>query len=246
MISDPCSECQSDEIQTSAARTAAGLLSGDCVQGDPLWEDAANLLSVGRTSAGQLKVVDHGEPPGSSTTICSKRHAYSDTRPPWNTSHANDVKPQAWIQSESWVALLVQRCLSNTASLVFCAVHSVNDHHMLPNDSPLLKNTLARQAVLDKRFPRVMHVYMYVYICIHIYIYIYMYMCICIHIYIHTYIHIYKYTYIGVHIYIYICIDIIIELYIYIYIYITMTGLPGQRALRRRAAARACHYTIIL
>ena len=53
------------------------------------------------------------------------------------------------------VALLVQRYISNTASFVVCVVHSVKDHLILPNDSPLLKSTRARQVVLDKWFPQI-------------------------------------------------------------------------------------------
>ena len=51
-----------------------------------------------------------------------------------------------------WVALLVQGYLSNTASVVSCAVYSVKEHHDLQNDSPLLKKLCVRQAVSDKWF----------------------------------------------------------------------------------------------
>ena len=52
-----------------------------------------------------------------------------------------------------WVALLVSRYSSNTASFVVCAVYGVKDHHDLQIYSPLLKKTCVRQVVLDKWFP---------------------------------------------------------------------------------------------
>ena len=51
-------------------------------------------------------------------------------------------------------ALLVQCCLSNTASSVLsCAVYSVKVHHLSANSSTVLKDTCVGQAVLDKWFP---------------------------------------------------------------------------------------------
>ena len=49
-----------------------------------------------------------------------------------------------------WVALLVQRYLSNTASFVLCTVYSAKDHHHLLHNLQLLKKTCVRQVVLDK------------------------------------------------------------------------------------------------
>ena len=54
-----------------------------------------------------------------------------------------------------WVALRVQRYLSNTASFVLCASRRAEDHHKLLHYSPLLKNTCVRRVVLDKWFPLV-------------------------------------------------------------------------------------------
>ena len=43
--------------------------------------------------------------------------------------------------------------LSDAASFVLRVFRRVKDHHNLPHDSPLLKNTGVRQVVLDKLFP---------------------------------------------------------------------------------------------
>ena len=50
-----------------------------------------------------------------------------------------------------WVALLVQRYLSNAASFAFCGITCLMK---LLHSSPLLKNTCVRQVVLDGWFPR--------------------------------------------------------------------------------------------
>ena len=53
-----------------------------------------------------------------------------------------------------WVASLVWRHLSNTASFVLCVFRRVKDHHILKHYSRRLKKTCAiRQVVLDKCFP---------------------------------------------------------------------------------------------
>ena len=49
-----------------------------------------------------------------------------------------------------WVALLVQRYLSNTASCILCAAYGVNDHRDSLHDSQLLKQVCVRQIALDK------------------------------------------------------------------------------------------------
>ena len=49
-----------------------------------------------------------------------------------------------------WVALLVQRYLSNAESFVLCVFRRVHDQHNLLYHSPLLKETCVRQVVLDK------------------------------------------------------------------------------------------------
>ena len=46
--------------------------------------------------------------------------------------------------------------LSNTASFDSCAVCCVEDPHNLHHDSPLLKNTCVRQAVLGNWFPPIL------------------------------------------------------------------------------------------
>ena len=51
-----------------------------------------------------------------------------------------------------WVALLVLRYLSNTASFVLCEIRRDKDNSNLLHDSPLLKKTCVRRVVLDKRF----------------------------------------------------------------------------------------------
>ena len=43
--------------------------------------------------------------------------------------------------------------MSNAASFVLCAVRRVKDHHILLNDSPLVKKACVRRVVLDKWFP---------------------------------------------------------------------------------------------
>ena len=50
----------------------------------------------------------------------------------------------------TWVALLVQRYLSSTASFVVCVVCRVKEHHNVLHYSPRLKNTCVRQVVFDK------------------------------------------------------------------------------------------------
>ena len=58
-----------------------------------------------------------------------------------------------WDTTVSWVALFVQRYLSNTASFVLCVFRRVKEHHNLLHDSTRLKKTCVRQVVLDKWFP---------------------------------------------------------------------------------------------
>ena len=55
----------------------------------------------------------------------------------------------------TWVALLVKRYLSNTASFVVCVACRVKDHQHSLHYSPSLKKTCVRQVVLDKWFPLV-------------------------------------------------------------------------------------------
>ena len=43
------------------------------------------------------------------------------------------------------------------ASFVLCVFRRAKDHHNSPHDSPLLKKTCIRQAVLDKWFPPETH-----------------------------------------------------------------------------------------
>ena len=52
-----------------------------------------------------------------------------------------------------WVALLVYRYLSTTASSVLCVFRRVKDHHNLLQYSPPSKKTCVRQVALDKWFP---------------------------------------------------------------------------------------------
>ena len=52
----------------------------------------------------------------------------------------------------NWVALLVERYLSNTASFVLCVLCRVRDGRTLLHDSPSLKNACVRQVVLDEWF----------------------------------------------------------------------------------------------
>ena len=59
------------------------------------------------------------------------------------------------------LALLVSRCLSNTASFVSSAFRRVRDHHGLLHYSPRLKKTSVRQVVLGKFL---CHIYIYIYI----------------------------------------------------------------------------------
>ena len=56
-------------------------------------------------------------------------------------SHMTSIPAQG---PGSWVALLVERYSSNTASFVLCVVGRVKDRHTLLHDSPLLKNTCIR------------------------------------------------------------------------------------------------------
>ena len=53
-------------------------------------------------------------------------------------------------RDEDWVALLLQRYLSNTASLVLCVARRVKDRYHLLHCLSLLKNTWIRRVVLDK------------------------------------------------------------------------------------------------
>ena len=56
-------------------------------------------------------------------------------------------------RSIPWVAVLVYRYLSNTASFVLCVVRCVKDHYKLLDDCQLLKKSCVRQVVLRKWFP---------------------------------------------------------------------------------------------
>ena len=51
------------------------------------------------------------------------------------------------------LALLVQCCLSTTASFVLYVFRRVTEHRNLPHYWPMLKKTCARQVVLDKWVP---------------------------------------------------------------------------------------------
>ena len=108
-----------------------------------------------------------------------------------------------------WVALLVCRYLSNTASSALCVFCRVKDHRKLLHYSLHVKKTCVRQVALDEWFPPsaagtccgptraasiafVLRacVCVCVYTCIYIYIYIYIYS-----VYVHIYIYIYIYIY---------------------------------------------------
>ena len=80
----------------------------------------------------------------------------------------------------SWVALLVLRYLSNTASVVVygitCLIRLIEFAAWF---TTFEEHTCVRQVVLDKRFPLYIHTYIYIYITnqslsLSIYIYIYL------------------------------------------------------------------------
>ena len=72
----------------------------------------------------------------------------------WSRCEIPKTASAAWRKTcrGTWVALLVQRYVSNMASSVLCDVRCVRDHHKLLLCSQLLKETRVRQVVLDKWF----------------------------------------------------------------------------------------------
>ena len=73
--------------------------------------------------------------------------------PPTERAYALSLCPCLCGSDSVWVARLVSRYSSNTASFVVCVFRDVKDHHNLPHYSPRSKNTCVRQVVLDKWFP---------------------------------------------------------------------------------------------
>ena len=115
----------------------------------------------------------------------------------------------------SWVALLVWRYLSNTASFVFygitCLIRLIEFVALFvtfeenPRETSSVRQVVPPESSPLPKVPYVyIYIYIYIYVCIYIYIYTYMYMyihiCITIqtHVYIYIYIYIYMYTHISV------------------------------------------------
>ena len=103
--------------------------------------------------------------------------------PQWTSSAASAPGVMSVIPTVIWVALLVQRDLSKTASFVLCGFRRVKDHHYVLHCSPMLKKTCVRHVVLAEQLPlkyvrhpyqpyhdlRYIHTYTYMYAYIHIY-----------------------------------------------------------------------------